>query len=143
MVGFCPNGSGPPACYPGPKWTPNDPLFFLHHAVRFTPTACFISSRSSHHMIVQMVDKVWHDWQQKGLRNKYSFGGGSVSTIFNSTFATFTEFPTGLPPYVNVSVPSDLRYVSVIVKSDPLRSPPLSLTPRSLVTVYGTPKSGT
>ena len=36
MTGFCPNGTGVPNCYAGPKWTPNDPMFFLHHAVRFT-----------------------------------------------------------------------------------------------------------
>ena len=34
MSGTCPNGTGPPECYAGPKWPPNDPLFFLHHAVR-------------------------------------------------------------------------------------------------------------
>ena len=37
MTGFCPDGTGPPDCYTGPKWTPNDPMFFLHHAVRPTP----------------------------------------------------------------------------------------------------------
>ena len=38
MTGECPSGTGPPACYPGPKWTPNDPVFFMHHAVRiFSP----------------------------------------------------------------------------------------------------------
>ena len=34
MGGTCPDGAGPPDCYAGPKWPPNDPLFFLHHAVR-------------------------------------------------------------------------------------------------------------
>jgi hypothetical protein len=33
MTGFCPGGTGVPDCYAGPKWTPNDPMFFLHHAV--------------------------------------------------------------------------------------------------------------
>lgn len=34
MGGLCPHDIGPPDCYAGPKWTPNDPIFFLHHAVR-------------------------------------------------------------------------------------------------------------
>ena len=34
MGGTCPNGEVPPDCYPGAKWAPNDPLFFLHHTVR-------------------------------------------------------------------------------------------------------------
>ena len=33
MGGTCPNGDGPPTCYGGAKWSANDPLFFLHHAV--------------------------------------------------------------------------------------------------------------
>ena len=33
MGGTCPNGAAPPDCYAGAKWPPNDPLFFLHHAV--------------------------------------------------------------------------------------------------------------
>ena len=37
MTGFCPNGTGEPDCYAGPKWTPNDPMFFLHHAVKLAP----------------------------------------------------------------------------------------------------------
>ena len=40
MNGLCPNGTGPPDCISGPKWSPNDPLFFLHHAVR-GPSASF------------------------------------------------------------------------------------------------------
>ena len=43
LAGFCPHNVGPPACYAGPKWTPNDPLFFLHHAVCVTSTARFIA----------------------------------------------------------------------------------------------------
>ncbi|KAF9644191.1 Di-copper centre-containing protein [Thelephora ganbajun] len=82
MTGFCSNDAVPPACYGGPKWTPNDPLFFMHHA---------------------MVDKVWSDWQRKGPRNKFSYGGGSVAAFVN--FATFTLFPTGLPPFLNFDSP--------------------------------------
>ena len=37
MTGFCPGGNEEPGCYGGPKWTPNDPMFYLHHAVSITP----------------------------------------------------------------------------------------------------------
>jgi len=77
MTGFCSNGAAPPDCYVGPKWTPNDPVFFLHHG---------------------MVDKIWYDWQNKSPKNKLAYGGGSVEGV--TVFATFTEFPTGLPPYL-------------------------------------------
>jgi len=50
MTGFCPNGTGPPACVMGPKWSPNDPLFYMHHAVRVTSAARFNGSPSPHHM---------------------------------------------------------------------------------------------
>jgi len=81
MGGLCPFGTGPPDCYFGTKWTPNDPMFFLHHA---------------------MVDKIWYDWQHALPMNKYAFGGGE-----NATFGTsdFVEFPTGKPPYLNLSTP--------------------------------------
>jgi len=78
LSGFCPNGAVPPACYEGPTWSSNDPLFFMHHA---------------------MIDKVWYDWQNKDPRNKYAFGGGSITALPNYT--DYTRFPTGLPPYLN------------------------------------------
>jgi len=53
-----------------------------------------------------MVDKIWYDWQQKGPRNKYSYGGGSAQGM--KDFKTFVQFPTGLPPYLNVSASSEL-----------------------------------
>ena len=48
-----------------------------------------------------MVDKIWYEWQ-KDPRNKYAYGGGSVAPLANYT--VFTEFPTGLPPYLGVSI---------------------------------------
>jgi len=52
-----------------------------------------------------MIDKIWNDWQAKSPLNKWAYGGGSVEAV--STFALFTEFPTGLPPYLGVSASSD------------------------------------
>ena len=51
-----------------------------------------------------MIDKVWYDWQNKSPRNKYSYGGGSVTPLPHYT--TYETFPTGLPPYLNVSASS-------------------------------------
>ena len=47
MTGFCPNGTGAPDCYAGPKWTPNDPMFFLHHAVRPAPPSSSLISAAN------------------------------------------------------------------------------------------------
>lgn len=87
MGGTCPYGLATPPCYPGPKWSPNDPVFFLHHA---------------------MIDKIWYDWQHRDSCNKNAFGGGSVSFQVNTT-QTYAEYPTGSPPWLNTSsvIPSD------------------------------------
>ena len=101
MTGTCPHGAVPPDCYAGPKWTPNDPVFFLHHAVCGVPQAYLGTCNLCRRIVTQMIDKIWYDWQQKSPKNKYSYGGGSVEAL--ASFATFTQFPTGLPPYLNVS----------------------------------------
>jgi len=84
MTGSCPNSAS--ECVSGPKWTPNDPLFFMHHA---------------------MVDKLWYDWQKKHPSNFYAYSGGSVSEFGNVTL--FAEFPNGSPPLLNFStvLPND------------------------------------
>jgi len=64
-------------------------------------------------MAAQMIDKIWYDWQNKSPKNKYSYGGGSVTAL--PSFANYTEFPTGLPPYLNVSASSDLKRLCVRV----------------------------
>ena len=105
MTGFCSNGAVPPDCYSGTKWTPNDPVFFLHHGVRILSATSFTASRLSYYMVTQMVDKIWYDWQQKSIANQYAYGGGSLEAT--ATFASFVQFPNGLPPYLSVSVSSD------------------------------------
>jgi len=86
MSGLCPFGLAPPNCYTGQKWSVNDPMFFLHHA---------------------MVDKVWRDWQLRDPNNTNAFGGGSVSAQVDPTQAL--TYPTGAPPFLNLSsvIPSD------------------------------------
>ena len=136
MSGTCPNNTVPPACYPGAKWTPNDPIFFLHHAVRATSVTRFAASPSSHcTMALQMVDKIWSDWQNKSAKNKYSYGGGSVAVSPDSP--DFQEFSTGRPPFLNVSASLDLKRKWAATVSYALRSPP-SLIAGSPVMVYGT-----
>jgi tyrosinase len=81
LFGGCPFGLAPPVCNPGPKWAPNDPMFFLHHA---------------------MIDKVWYDWQNRDPSNKNAFAGGSVSWPLGSSY---TQYPTGGPPFLNTSSP--------------------------------------
>jgi len=81
LVGSCPFGLASSACNGGPKWSPNDPIFFLHHA---------------------MIDKVWYDWQNRDPRNKNVFAGGTVSWQAGAPYA---QYPTGGPPFLNTSSP--------------------------------------
>jgi len=75
MFGTCPSNAGS-TCVPGPKWSPNDPLFFMHHS---------------------MVDKVWYDWQLKHKANFWSFQGGATESLENATI--FYANPNGGPPF--------------------------------------------
>jgi len=96
MAGACPFGSGPPMCITGAKWSPNDPMFYLHHA---------------------MIDKVWYDWQHRDPRNKNVFGGGSTSWQVDPSLP-ISEFPLGGPPWLNKSsvIPGDGLWEHVRVK---------------------------
>jgi tyrosinase len=82
MIGSCPSNTPPADCVPGPKWTPNDPLFFMHHA---------------------MVDRIWYLWQKKHAMNQYAYHGGSIPTATNATL--YAEFPNGAPPFLNFDSP--------------------------------------
>ncbi|KAF8470980.1 Di-copper centre-containing protein [Russula ochroleuca] len=78
MVGGCPSGA-PSHCKPGPTWSPNDPLFFLHHA---------------------MVDKIWYDWQSRDPGNVNSFFGGSVPSL--ESVDAYSKYPNGGPPFLSL-----------------------------------------
>jgi tyrosinase len=76
---ICPTGANTTVdCSGGPKWSPNDPLFFLHHA---------------------MIDKIWYDWQHLEKANKNAYFGGATQMIQNLTI--YHQYPTGGPPYLN------------------------------------------
>jgi len=87
MGGRCPYGLGPPECVIGPRWYPNDPMFFLHHA---------------------RIDKVWYDWQNLNPKNKKVFAGGSVSWQVDANVSVL-QYPTGAPPWLDTSsvIPGD------------------------------------
>ncbi|CAE6488706.1 unnamed protein product [Rhizoctonia solani] len=55
-----------------PLWSPNDPLFYLHHA---------------------NLDCIWARWQNANKKNKRSFGGGLTQDL-----AHFDTYPVGAPP---------------------------------------------
>ncbi|KAF8477673.1 Di-copper centre-containing protein [Russula ochroleuca] len=85
LGGTCPENA-PSNCVGGPKWSPNDPLFWMHHA---------------------MVDKIWYNWQQLDPRNANSFFGGASEPTDNLTI--YDEYPNGGPPFltVNSTMPAD------------------------------------
>jgi len=79
MFGTCPENA-PATCVLGPKWSPNDPLFFMHHG---------------------MVDKIWYDWQLKQKANYWSYFGGSVQAL--ESYVAYDQYPTGAAPWLNFS----------------------------------------
>jgi len=78
LGGSCPTGS-PSSCTPGPKWSPNEPMFWLHHA---------------------MVDKVWWDWQRACRDNFSAFEAGT-----KQDFVTWPMYPNGAPPAMHLDQP--------------------------------------
>jgi tyrosinase len=97
MTGFCPGTTGPPDCYAGPKWTPNDPMFFLHHAVSPFASLLVLMLNSP---LLQMIDRLWAQWQLVAPQNAVSFVGGSVPA--RETYAIYQTFPNGGPPFLHV-----------------------------------------
>ncbi|KEP50120.1 tyrosinase tyrosinase: common central domain protein [Rhizoctonia solani 123E] len=55
-----------------PLWSPNDPLFFLHHA---------------------NIDRIWWRWQNAHKENMKAFGGGLTQDLAN-----YDTYPVGAPP---------------------------------------------
>lgn len=107
MTGFCPAGPEVFECYPGPKWTPNDPMFYLHHAVSFTPPPSVLITPDDRFPF-QMIDRLWTQWQLVSQQNARSFGGGSVPE--RETLAEYRAFPNGGPPFVHVRPVSPNAY---------------------------------
>jgi len=93
LGGTCPENA-PSNCTAGPTWSPNDPLFWLHHA---------------------MVDKVWYDWQHSNPENAKSYFGGSVQAL--ESIAEYNEYPNGGPPFLHLSstMPADGMFPEVTI----------------------------
>jgi len=83
MSGTCPSNA-PSSCVGGPKWSPNDPIFMLHHG---------------------MVDKIWYDWQRVNPTNFWSYRGGTVSTLSLVDGSLDPTFPNGAPPFIDFATP--------------------------------------
>lgn len=85
MAGTCPQNA-PSSCTQGPTWSPNDPLFWMHHA---------------------MLDRIWYEWQLSNPQNGNSFSGGSVQCL--DSLQQYQQFPTGCTPdlYLNSTLPTD------------------------------------
>ncbi|CCO36484.1 hypothetical protein BN14_10620 [Rhizoctonia solani AG-1 IB] len=60
-----------------PSHSPNDPLFFLHHA---------------------NLDRIWDKWQRTSPANAVAYGGGSVQNLTG-----YDDYPVGAPPNVNTA----------------------------------------
>ncbi|QRW05827.1 tyrosinase [Ceratobasidium sp. AG-Ba] len=66
MAGTCPKAAGT-TCQGGSTWTPNDPLFFFHHA---------------------NMDRIWWSWQLRNpLQNFLAFFGGTNMTYSDPAFS--------------------------------------------------------
>lgn len=93
LGGTCPKNA-PSNCTRGPTWSPNEPLFFMHHA---------------------MIDKIWFDWQLRNPTNAQSFFGGSVQAL--ESLDRYTQYPNGAPPYLdlNSAIPADGLFPEVTI----------------------------
>ncbi|KAN0131516.1 Di-copper centre-containing protein [Lactarius tabidus] len=93
LGGTCPENA-PSDCTPGPAWSVNDPLFWMHHS---------------------MVDKIWYDWQNRDPKNAKSYFGGSVQYL--DSLASYNQYPNGAPPFLNLSstMPADGMFPEVTI----------------------------
>ncbi|KAF8259519.1 Di-copper centre-containing protein [Lactarius quietus] len=93
LSGSCPENA-PSNCTLGPTWSPNEPLFWMHHA---------------------MVDKVWYDWQHRNLVNAKSYFGGSIPSL--QSIESYEQYPNGAPPLLNLSstMPADGMFPEVTI----------------------------
>ncbi|KAI0299582.1 hypothetical protein BC826DRAFT_1102698 [Russula brevipes] len=95
LATLCPKNA-PQDCWKIPVggWAPNEPLFFMHHA---------------------MIDKVWSDWQHRNPENAKSFFGGSVQAI--QSLDSYNKYPNGAPPFLSLDtiMPSDGLFPEVTI----------------------------
>jgi len=95
LAAACPKNA-PQDCWKIPLggWAPNEPLFFMHHA---------------------MIDKLWFNWQLRNPENAKSFFGGSVQAI--QSLDSYNKYPNGGPPFLSLDtiMPSDGLFPEVTI----------------------------
>ncbi|KAG9103970.1 hypothetical protein FRC07_009879, partial [Ceratobasidium sp. 392] len=89
MAGTCPKAAGS-TCQGGSTWTPNDPIFFLHHA---------------------NYDRIWWLWQQKSVANKYAFFGGTKMTYSDP------DNSNGYGPWANITDQLNTNHLDEVLAS--------------------------
>ena len=62
---------------------------------------------------LQMVDKIWFDWQHRDSENANSFFGGSVQAL--QSLDTYRQHPVGGPPYLSVSTDHTKIKIHVLI----------------------------
>ncbi|KAI0030268.1 Di-copper centre-containing protein [Vararia minispora EC-137] len=94
LGGSCP-ASAPANCTPGPTFSANEPLFWMHHA---------------------MVDKVWYDWQHANESNFWAYVGGANQSFINASF--YDEYPSGAAPMLDLDylMPSDGMFEQATIR---------------------------
>ncbi|KAN0118256.1 Di-copper centre-containing protein [Russula decolorans] len=94
LAGLCPINA-PPNCTAGPTWSPNEPLFWMHHG---------------------MIDKLWYDWQHRNPANANSYFGGSVQSL--ESLDAYNQYPNGAPPYLslNTTMPADGLFPELVIR---------------------------
>ncbi|KAG9079785.1 hypothetical protein FS749_008244 [Ceratobasidium sp. UAMH 11750] len=90
-----------------PSFSPNDVIFFLHHA---------------------NLDRVWAKWQSKSAANAASYGGGSVQDLPN-----YDTYPVGKGPALTTS---STIYTAGLAASDPIVADVMSTTGGYLCYTY-------
>ena len=102
MTGLCSNGATAPDCVP--EMVPERSSLLAPRRSRhfFSSFRRYLTTWAP-----QMVDKIWYDWQDRDIRNKLAYGGGSRQATSN--FASFITAPNGLSLYVGVSPSTDVE----------------------------------
>ncbi|KAF8509315.1 Di-copper centre-containing protein, partial [Hysterangium stoloniferum] len=77
LAGRCPRSVSVETCIADANWSPNEPLFWLHHA---------------------MVDKIWSDWQHADPANTWAFAGGATRDLL-----TWPKYRNGGPPALTLN----------------------------------------
>lgn len=93
-----------------PLYSPNDPLFFLHHA---------------------NLDRIWAAWQAKSSVNAKAYGGGSIQDLPN-----YDNYTVGAPPNLDktATIPT-----CGLAAADPTVADVMSTTGGYLCFKYSTP----